>query len=139
MILILIKKKQVNLQIYLRKIKLHTKKIIDLVNEYTKNAIINATCRYFLVFKNKELTVLLETYELHTFKRWVGSAPWAKSSSTTARWPPAQARDNTVWSLLAVVLFTFAPETDKGQKIILLECGFLYYGKLQNHKVKRTV
>lgn len=69
MILILIKKKQVNLQIYLRKIKLHTKKIIDLVNEYTKNAIINATCRYFLVFKNKELTVLLETYELHTFKR----------------------------------------------------------------------
>lgn len=83
--------------------------------------------------------MLPETFELHTFKRWVGSAPWAKSSSTTARWPPAQARDSTVWSLLAVVLFTFAPKTDKAWKIMLIECCFLNYGKLQNQRVERTV
>lgn len=48
-----------------------------------------------------------------TLSLCVGSAPCASSSSTTARCPPAQARDTTVWSLLAVALFTLAPGQEK--------------------------
>lgn len=50
-----------------------------------------------------------EAAEGQTLSLCVGSAPWASSNSTTAKWPPAQASDNTVWSLFAVVLLTFAP------------------------------
>lgn len=56
-----------------------------------------------------------EAAEGQTLSLWVGSAPWASSNSTTAKWPPAQASDSTVWSLFAVVLFTFAPAQTKGQ------------------------
>ncbi len=44
-----------------------------------------------------------------TFSLWAGSPPWVRRSSTTARCPPAQARDNTVWSLVEVLRFTSAP------------------------------
>lgn len=44
-----------------------------------------------------------------TFSLWAGSAPWARRSSTTARCPPAQARDRTVWSFVEVARFTSAP------------------------------
>lgn len=40
---------------------------------------------------------------------WIGSAPWANNNSTTAKCPPAQANDRTVWSLVDVALFTSAP------------------------------
>ena len=48
---------------------------------------------------------------LPTLSLWAGSAPWANRSSTTAKCPPAQARDSTVWSLVVVVRFTSAPTT----------------------------
>lgn len=48
-------------------------------------------------------------FQVNTLSRWVGSAPWARRSSTTAKWPPAHARDTTVLSLLAVALLTLAP------------------------------
>lgn len=56
-----------------------------------------------------------EAAEGQTLSLCVGSAPWASSNSTTAKWPPAQASDNTVWSLFAVVLFTFAPAKTEGE------------------------
>lgn len=54
----------------------------------------------------------LNTCMIHkflTFSLWAGSAPWARRSSTTARCPPAQARDRTVWSFVEVARFTSAP------------------------------
>lgn len=44
----------------------------------------------------------------HTFSLWKGSADWANKSSTTAKWPPAHAKESGVWSLLVVCLLTSA-------------------------------
>jgi len=43
-----------------------------------------------------------------TFSLWKGSADWAKRSSTTAKWPPAHAKESGVWSLFVVCLLTSA-------------------------------
>lgn len=39
----------------------------------------------------------------------MANAPLFNSNSTTVWWPPAQAKDRTVWSLLVVALLTSAP------------------------------
>ena len=40
---------------------------------------------------------------------WVGFAPWPSRYCTVVMWPPEQARDRTVWSLVVVCLLTSAP------------------------------